>query len=180
MDAIQRWCLLSSITLACCALPACDSAADRKAREEAAINAGIAAVPANSADNLSNPDDPAVRAAAREALATAPADVPALAALPPPADTTSQLRSEIADSVAGFECRPDISAEDCAQAKASLAADMHGTLDDREHACALLQASITEAQARLAAGTTDLEADLGTLAEGIEKGIAHYKANCTG
>ncbi len=155
-------------------LAACDNAAERKAQEEAAINAGTGAT-----TQAAEPDSPAARAAAAEAAELAP-DSPLLTPHAPPVDTTAQARSGIGGIVDGIECRPDISAEDCAQAKASLSGDMHEMLDDQVEACTTTLARIEAAQQRLVAQSSDLEADLETLSQDISDASEWYQANCAG
>lgn len=162
--------ILSTLLL----LAACDNAAERKAKEEAAINAGT-----SSTTQAADPDSPAARAAAAEAAELA-TNSPLLTPPAPPVDTTSQARSEIEGIVDGIACRPDISAQDCAQAKASLAGDMHELLNDRVEACTTTLARIEAAQQQLVAQSSDLEADLGALSRDISDASEWYQANCTG
>ena len=156
---------------------ACDIAAERKAREEAAINAGNLRATAAGTETAKVPDA-AVKAAAAESAATAP-DHPAFAALPPQVDVTSEARAEIKGVVEDIECRPDISGEECATAKASLAGDLHSLLDDKIELCAQARARIESAQQKLLSQSTDLNADLDAIVEEAARSRNWFVANCT-
>ena len=113
-----------------CALPillaslvACEGTAERKAREEAAINAGTAIA-------THVPGSIAARAAEREAAATAPSPD----ALPSTHSTPLAPRPSREDGAAAaarLECGANIPGEDCARIRSSLVRDVDVILDER-------------------------------------------------
>lgn len=155
---------------------ACDSAAERKAQEEAAITAGDLR-PVDVVAGTAKVSDSAAKAAAVEAAASAP-DHPALAALPPQGEVTDDARAEIQGVVADIDCRPDISADECAAAKASLAGDMHAMLDEKAALCAQARVRAESAQRKLVAQSTDLNADLEAASQEHTRSRDFLLANC--
>ncbi|MGE0581527.1 MAG: hypothetical protein AB7P31_05275 [Steroidobacteraceae bacterium] len=130
-----------------------ESEIERKAREEAAINSGRA-VSARSGGS----DSPAARAAAIEAAAAEP---------------------ESGLMAPAFQCRPDISAEDCETARKSLASDLTTQSAEKGTACSQAHERLAEDQAQLLALSENLEADLNSLADRISQAQAWIAANCS-
>ncbi len=159
-------------------MAACDNAAGRKAREEAAVNAGEAS-PVDGNAGIVGASDGATRALAAEAAAAGSADG-ALAALPSPAQLSQkkERRAEIPGVVADMECPSGVSAEHCAATKASFAIDMHGLVDEEIKLCAQQLSRAESAQRELIERSTDLNADLAAAEQLVTRSREYLLENC--
>ena len=83
-------------------------------------------------------------------------------------------------AAAKIECRPDISAEDCEQARASLEQDANAILDEHQTQCLQMSERVAEARREIEAQSGNFEADLDALAKEIDQGNTWITANCTG
>lgn len=175
-------------------LCACDSAADRKAREEAMIAAG-SQQPGNSAAIATGDKTAAVQpsptevAQTREAQATMPSDDDGILLGPTPGPPFSPKLSSISPlplpDVIGrpylpsdFECHPDSHPDFCARGAESLAAEANELRDELLQSCMAVHGDVVEAKAALKAQAGNLEADLNGLSEKIRNGQKWLSGKC--
>ncbi|MEZ5487500.1 MAG: hypothetical protein R3E75_07650 [Steroidobacteraceae bacterium] len=104
------------------------------------------------------------------------------AALPPLSASTAEplpTQAGVGAAVADLPCRPDISAEECAQARSSLARDLHAMRAEHLTQCAGARTHAADTRRQLQAQSTNLEADLDELANEIVAAENWIAANCS-